>query len=126
MRILIRLVQLVILVALILVIGRTAPLPKSLQWFLITALIWVAFWEEIARRFTEWLAKRVFDTSIDWHWKPNGKWYAYSRGFIHLTKDGINLGRDSCLLTLFYWVMTISILIIGMVVVIPKIALWLQ
>ena len=126
MRILIRLVQLVIFVAVILVIGRGLSLSKYAQWFLIIGVTWLAIWGVIVAWIIEWIAKRLFDSSVDWRWKPDGKWYAYSRGFVHLNKDGVNLGRGSCLLTVFSWILTLPVFIVALIDVIPKIAIWLS
>ena len=126
MRIAIRLLRLAIFVSIILVIGRGLSFPKYIQWILIIGAIWVELWDEIIARFVERVARQVFDTNVDWQWKPNGKWYAFSRGFVHLGKDGVNLGRDSCLLTLFFWALTLLINIVGILVVVTKLASWLS
>ena len=126
MRAAFRLVRLVLFIVIILLLGRGLSLSEYAQWFLIIGVIWAELWGAIITRFIEWIAKRVFDTSVNWRWKPNGKWYAYSRGFVHLNKDGINLGRDSCLLTMFYWILTLPVFVVGIVVVAPKLAIWLS
>ena len=126
MRIIFRLGRIGFLALIILIMGHFVPFLKSLQWFLVLGVIWIEFSEEIITRVIEALARRFFQAQVDWHWRPNGKQHAYSRGFVHLDKDGTNLGRDSCLLTIVYWAITIPIFVIGMVTVIPKIALWLS
>jgi len=126
MRIAFRLVRLAIFVAIILVIGRGLSLSEYAQWFLIIGVIWLAVWGVIITQIVEWIAKRMFDTGVDWNWKPDGKWYAYSRGFVHLNKDGLNLGRDSCLLTIFSWILALLIFVVGFVAVAPKLAIWLS
>ena len=126
MRIIFQLVRLVVFIVMILVIGRGLALSKYAQWFLIIGVTWLAIWGVIVTWIIEWIAKRLFDSGVNWHWKPNGKSYAYSRGFVHLEKDGINLGRDSCLLTMFSWILTLPVFIVAVIGVIPKIAVWLS
>jgi hypothetical protein len=126
MRTTFQLVRLVIFIAIILVIGRGLSLSEYAQWFLIIGVTWLAIWGVIVTWIIEWIAKRLFDSSVDWRWKPDGKWYAYSRGFVHLNKDGVNLGRSSCLLTVFSWILTLPVFIVGVTIIIPQLAIWLS
>jgi hypothetical protein len=126
MRAAFRLAQLVFFIVIILVVSRGLSLTEYAQWFLILGVIWLTFWGVIITWIVEWIANRLFDTTVDWRWKPNGKWYAYSRGFVHLNKDGVNLGQGSCLLTIFFWLLTLLINVVGIVAIAPKFAIWLS
>ena len=126
MRTAFRLILLALLIAIILIIGRGLSLSEYAQWFLIIGVIWLAVWGLIVTWIVEWIARRLFDTTVDWRWKPNGKWYAYSRGFVHLNKDGVNLGQGSCLLTIFFWILTLLVSVVALVAVAPQLAIWLS
>lgn len=125
MRLAFRLVLLLVFLVIIVVIGRGLSFTEFTQWFLITAAIWVAFWAQVTAKVTGWVANKLFNTNVDWQWQPNGK-YAYSRGFVHLVKDGVNLGRDSCLVTIFLWALNTLFFVLGFQVVIPSLANWLS
>jgi hypothetical protein len=99
------------------------------QHTILTIVLWFVFgaiWGYIANRhLTAWIAHNLFGMKANRHYKPFGKWYASTRGILHLKGDTSTLRWKTALATLIFWMINLPIVLAWVIWIAPRLAEYL-